>query len=166
MGVKLVIFDCDRTLWDQVDVSGLRPPFRKIDGETVADARGELVRLFPHVREVLEALLARGIVCSVASWNDPEPVGAIFDLLDLRRYFSRPKVEPHLRKERMISALLRELADDGLRLRPEEVLFVDDRRAHLTRVREAIGAIRTLQPGVDFTDLRDILGWVAPGVSG
>ena len=161
MPVRLVIFDCDRTLWDHANVSELAPPFCKVDDETVADATGARVRLFPGVREVLEALRRRGILISAASWNRPEPVFAIFDLLGLREYFTRPKVEFHPYKERMVRALLEELAGDGVRLAPEEVLFVDDRAVHLNRVRRLVGPVRTLRPGADLTDIREVLHHLA-----
>ena len=60
MGIQLVIFDCDRTLWHHEDVSSLQMPFRKVNEETAVDARGIQVRLFSGVRDVLEALRARG----------------------------------------------------------------------------------------------------------
>ncbi|HXF81815.1 MAG TPA: magnesium-dependent phosphatase-1 [bacterium] len=157
MAVKLVIFDCDRTLWDHPNVSELQRPFRRIDATTVADAAGVRVRLRPHAREVLDALRARGILISVASWNRPEPVLEIFEQLDLMPYFTRPKVEFHPYKEKTIRALLDELAADGVRLAPEEVLFVDDRAVHLERVRRFVGPVRTLQPGVTLHDLREVL---------
>lgn len=157
MAIKLVVFDCDNTLWDHHDVSTLRLPFRKIDERTVVDARGEPVHLTPGAREALQALRQRGVLVSIASWNHPEPASAIFDLLDLRKYFTRPKVEFHPLKDRMISTLLTELAADGQAVGPEEVLFVDDRPEQLQRVRDGVGPVQTLQAGIDITDLRQVL---------
>ncbi len=160
MAIRLVIFDCDLTLWDHRNVSGLRLPFRKVDAETVADADGVQVRLFPGVREVLAAIHDHGLIMSVASWNQPEHVFSIFDLLGLSSYFTRPKVEPHPYKERTIAALFQELRADGFPLRPEEVLYVDDRTLHFERVREAVGPVHILQAGVDFTHFTDVLTYL------
>ena len=162
MAIRLVIFDCDRTLWHHEDVSSLDLPFHKVDDETVADARGIPVRLFSGVRDVLEALGRSGVVCSVASGNHPEPVLAVLDLLDLRRFFTHPKVEFHPHKDRMVRALLAELRDEGVDVHPEEILFVDDRARNLDAVRAAIGPIETMQPGVDFTDFREVLRRAVP----
>ena len=160
MAIRLVIFDCDLTLWDHRNVSGLRLPFRKVDAETVADADGVQVRLFPGVREVLAAIHDHGLIMSVASWNQPEHVFSIFDLLGLSSYFTRPKVEPHPYKERTIAALFQELRADGFPLHPEEVLYVDDRTLHFERVRESVGPVHILQPGVDFTQFADVLAYL------
>lgn len=157
MAVRLVIFDCDRTLWDHHDVYSLSLPFRRVDDETVEDASGVQVRLVPGVREVLDALRACGTFISVASWNHPEPVLTIFEALGLAQYFTRPKVEFQPYKEKAIAMLLEELAADGVALRPEEVLFVDDRMLHFNRIRRFVGPVRTLLVGVDVTGLRDVL---------
>lgn len=95
MAVRLVVFDCDRTLWDHHNVSELSLPFRRIDDDAVEDADGMQVRLAPGVRQVMEALRRRGILISVASWNRPEAVFAIFEQLRLTPFFTRPKVEFH-----------------------------------------------------------------------
>ena len=160
MAVRLVIFDCDRTLWDHDDVSTLRPPFRRVEADAVVDSRGERVHLFRGVRDVLETLRQRGLLISIASWNRPEHVFPVFELLDLAAYFTHPKVEFHPQKEKMIGTLLAELAAEGHVLRPDEVLFVDDRRVNLERVRRALGPVRTLQAGVEITDPRAILAYL------
>jgi magnesium-dependent phosphatase-1 len=157
MPIGLVIFDCDNTLWDHDDVSTLQLPFRKVDDDTVADARGEEVHLAPGARKALEALRRRGILLSIASWNHPEPVFAIFELLGLTGFFMHPKVEFHPNKDRMVAALLEELAAEGIPLSPEEVLFIDDRPEQLRRVREGVGPVRILRAGVEITDLREVL---------
>lgn len=157
MAVRLVILDCDRTLWDHGNVSELRPPFCRTDPDTVEDAHGKRVRLLPGARELLDALRTLGILVSIVSWNRPEPVFAILDLLGLRQYFTLPKVEFHPYKDRTISTLLRELGEEGVPLVPEEVLFVDDREANLTHVRRAVGPIHTLHAGTHVRDLREVL---------
>lgn len=161
MAVRLVILDCDRTLWDHHNVSELRLPFSRIDTDTIQDAGGVRVRLQPGARGLLHALRERGVLTSIASWNRPEPVFAIFELLGLSEFFVRPKVEFHPYKERTVTSLLQELASEGVALRPEEVLYVDDRPLHLRRVRAALGPLVTLQAGVDIRDLREILNYVA-----
>lgn len=119
------------------------------------------VRLRPGARELLTGLRARGVLVSVATWNHPEPVFAIFDLLGLTSFFVRPKVEAHPHKDRTIGATLQELAGDGVALQPHEVIFVDDKPMHLAQVRQALGPIQTLQAGVDVTDLRDVLTFIS-----
>jgi magnesium-dependent phosphatase-1 len=161
VATRLVILDCDLTLWDHRNVSELSLPFVRVDDQTVQDAQGVQVRLRPGARELLAGLRDGGVLASVATWNHPEPVFAIFDLLELAKFFVLPKVESHPHKDRTIGAMLQELARDGVALRPDEVIFVDDKPMHLTQVRQALGPIQTLQVGVDVTDLRDVLAHIS-----
>jgi magnesium-dependent phosphatase-1 len=161
--IKLVILDLDRTLWDHHNVTELRAPFSRVDAQTVADADGVPVRLQPGARELLDTLRERGILISIASWNEPAPAFAILETLGLRDYFVHPKVEFHPYKERMVSDLVQELTAEGVRVRPEEILYVDDRALHFKRVRHAVGPVQTLQAGVDIRDLRDVIGYLDGG---
>lgn len=155
--IRLVILDCDRTLWEHEDVFTLQPPFTRIDAYTVHDALGEEVKLAPGARELLEALRRRGILVSICSWNRADLVFAILDLLGLTQYFVHPKVELHPNKDQMIAEMLAELAREGTVLRAEEVLFVDDNPMMLEKVRRGVGPIRTLRAELDVLDLRDVL---------
>lgn len=116
------------------------------------------MRLTPGARELLEQLRSRGTLISICSWNRSEPVFATLDLLELTGFFVRPKVEFHPHKDRMIADLLAELAVEGTVLRPDEVMFVDDNPAMLTRVHDGVDPVRTLRAGVEVQDLRDVLG--------
>ncbi|MGQ0548988.1 MAG: magnesium-dependent phosphatase-1 [Armatimonadota bacterium] len=157
MSVSLVILDLDLTLWDHRNVTGLARPFQSAGEDAVVDQTGVRVNLYPGVRRLLEGLRARQMIIAAASWNEPDAVQEILDLLDLDRYFDHKKVEPHPNKERLVAALLRDLEAAGRSLSPSEVLYVDDRRIHLDAIHAAVGPIRFLQFGVDVQRLDDVL---------
>jgi len=160
MAIKLVVLDCDGTLWDHLDVSSLTPPFRQVAPDSVEDAQGVRVTLFGGTRALLAGLQQRGIVISAASWNHPQPVFQIFHLLDIGRYFRYPQVEFHPDKAAMISRLLQTLAAEGLALQPNEVLYVDDRTLHIEHVRQTVGDVHFLQMGVDIAGPEGVLTYV------
>lgn len=165
MAIRLVVLDCDLTLWDHPNVTALALPLRRAEDDAVEDQAGVRVRLFPGVRRALEGLRARGLIVACASWNEPRPVDEIFALLELGRYFDHRKVEPHPHKDRTIGALLGELRDLGVALAPDQVLYVDDRRLHLDAIRAAVGEIRFLQYGVDIRSLDEVLAYLDGGGS-
>jgi magnesium-dependent phosphatase-1 len=161
--VRLVILDLDLTLWDHRNVTALALPFRRIGDDTVEDERGVRVSLYPGVRRLLDGLRTRGLIIACASWNDPRPVEAIFDLLGLGHYFDHKKVEPHPHKQQTIGALFAELAASGAPLAADQVLYVDDRTLHLQAVRDAVGPIQFLQFGVDIQSLDEVLAYLDRG---
>ena len=67
--VKIVVFDLDSTLWDHIDVSSMKPPFKLLDDNTIIDSIGDKLRLYPCVRKILEKLKNRRYKLSIASWN-------------------------------------------------------------------------------------------------
>jgi len=160
MGVRLVILDLDLTLWDHRNVTGLARPFRRAGADTVVDQAGVRVSLYPGVRSLLDGLRKRKVIIAAASWNELEAVQEIFDLLSLDQYFDHKKVEPHPKKERLVAALFRDLAEEGQTLAPSEVLYVDDRRIHLEAIRAAVGPIRFLQFGVDVRWPDEVLAYL------
>ncbi|MDR7482571.1 MAG: magnesium-dependent phosphatase-1 [Armatimonadota bacterium] len=160
VAVRLVILDCDLTLWNHANVTALRLPFERDGDDAVRDQDGVRVALYPGVRRLLAGLRARKLVVAAASWNRPEPVAQIFALLGLEPYFDLRKVEPHPHKERMVAALVGELAGRGLALRPEEILYVDDRRIHLDAIHASVGPVRFLQMGHDIQRPDEVLGYL------
>src|SRR2546428_10779990 len=110
MAVRLVILDCDRTLWEHEDVLTLQAPFTRVDGQTVQDARGEQVRLAAGARGLLDALRQRGVLIFLFSWDRGGLVFAILHPLGLTPYFFPPKVGVPPPQDRMISPLLSPLA--------------------------------------------------------
>src|SRR3989475_7391566 len=157
MAIRLVILDWDRTLWEHEDVLPPQAPSTRVDVKTVQDAGGDQVRLAAGARQLLDALRQRGILISLCSWNRADLVFAILDLLGVTPYFVHPKVEFHPHKDRMIAALLAELAQEGTVLQPEEVLFVDDNPMMLEKVRQGVGPVHTLRAQLDVLDLNVVL---------
>ncbi len=162
MSIKLVIFDADKTLWDHPDVSLMKPPFQRIDEDTLVDTIGSEIHLYKGVREMLQRLKEQGIVISLASWNAPEPCLEAFEKLDLLKYFTHPKVRPHPEKYKMIKELLEDLRGEGIEIEPNEILYVDDKSKHLSDVRKQIGEVCFLHMWVDVKDHLEILEYV-PG---
>lgn len=161
--VRLVIFDCDLTLWNHEDASELKRPFVLVDENTVRDQAGTLVSLFPQVRDVLAELERRGYLLSVCSWNYPQPVFEMLDLFGLRHYFRHPKVEYHPHKGDMIARMLDEFAADGIALSPDQVVFIDDRTLHTEEILARLPGLHVLQMWVDIKDHNDLLTWLNAG---
>ena len=160
MSIRLIIFDADKTLWDHPDISLTNPPFQRIDEDTLVDKIGSEVHLYKRVREMLKRLKEQGVIISLASWNAPESCLEALQRLDLLKYFRHPKVQPHPEKHRMIKELLENLREEGVKIEPDEILYIDDKSRHLSDVRKQVGEIRFLQMWVDVKDHTEILEYV------
>ncbi|XP_059954192.1 magnesium-dependent phosphatase 1 [Mesoplodon densirostris] len=92
---KLVVFDLDYTLWPFWVDTHVDPPFHKNSDGTVRDRRGQAVRLYPQVPEVLERLQGLGVPVAAASrTGEVEGANQLLELFDLVRYFVHREIYP------------------------------------------------------------------------
>jgi magnesium-dependent phosphatase-1 len=145
MNIKLAVFDADKTLWSHPNVSDLALPLRLINTNMLADANGEEFQLFDGIRELLSKLQAKSILMTIASWNKPEPVREALRLFEIDSFFTIVKAEFHPEKHQMIANTILELADRGIEVRPNEILYIDDRTIHLENIRKKLGPINFIQ---------------------
>ncbi|XP_054304979.1 magnesium-dependent phosphatase 1 isoform X2 [Pongo pygmaeus] len=83
---KLAVFDLDYTLWPFWVDTHVDPPFHKSSDGTVRDRRGQDVRLYPEVPEVLKRLQSLGVPGAAASrTSEIEGANQLLELFDLIR---------------------------------------------------------------------------------
>ncbi len=157
MPVRLVIFDLDGTLWEcTAGVCGrLLPPLALEGPDALIDATGARLRLLPGARALLETLRGQGILLSAASLNDEPVAREALQLLGIEELFSYPQLRSHP-KDLSIRNILHLFAERaGIRLAPQEVLFVDDQSDNVRMARDL--GVRVLQAGRDVKALPEIL---------
>ncbi|XP_025774259.1 magnesium-dependent phosphatase 1 isoform X1 [Herpailurus yagouaroundi] len=92
---KLVVFDLDYTLWPFWVDTHVDPPFHKGSDGAVRDRRGQTVRLYPEVRDVLERLQGLEVPVAAASrTGEIEGANQLLELFDLDRYFVHREIYP------------------------------------------------------------------------
>ena len=154
---RLVLLDGDETLWTcrGADYASLlHPPLRRHGVDTLEDARGATITLRPGARELLTGLQERDVLIALVTHNDEPPVISALDGWDLRDSFVRLSIcwRP---KGGSVRAMLRDLAKDGIEVRPEECLFIDDSSFNINDVSDT-GAACLLMGG-DINDLLEVL---------
>jgi FkbH-like protein len=126
--IKCVIWDLDHTVWH---------------GVLLED---EEVTLRPGVREVLEALDARGILLSIASRNDPDQALARLRAFDLDQFFLYPQIGWGAKSESVRT--IQEQLNIGI----DTLAFVDDQPFERDEVRFACPEVLC----VDAAELSEI----------
>jgi len=138
--MMLVAIDLDGTLWDHLNVSELRPPLRRVGGDSLADSAGVVVTVRRGIREFLGELRGmEGIILSTLSWNNPRIAVEALRTLSLDEYFDYLVVEDHPHKDKMLLKLLKKLSENGVRIPPECIVYLDDRDIHVEDIWRSIG---------------------------
>ncbi|MGQ9781273.1 MAG: magnesium-dependent phosphatase-1 [Nitrososphaeria archaeon] len=153
--IKLVVLDADKTIWSHHDASALVAPFRLMSRDVVQDRHGSTVRLNDGIRRFLNYVKEKGVFLSLASWNEPKNIFDLLSLFDIDRFFVFPIVEPHPNKHMMFQKIIAGLSLKGVKVLPEEILYIDDKDVHLKKIRALVGSVNFLRYGVDVRDWYD-----------
>jgi FkbH-like protein len=115
--VKCVVWDLDNTLWD---------------GTLLED---EAVRLKPQIPHIIKTLDGRGILQSLASKNDPEPVLAKLREYDLEQYFLCPQISWNSKSASIVAIA------DAINIAVDSLAFIDDQEYELEEVRFSLPGV-------------------------
>lgn len=160
MGIRLVILDADMTLWNHPDISSLTLPFKKLDKNSLIDAKGEILKLFDGIRDLLEELKKKNLITSLATWNNPKHIHEAIQLLEIDKLFDFIAVENTPDKHLLMSRILDGLSKRGVQLEPYEILYIDDQPRHLKDVYNKIGRVIFLQMWEDVKEPPEILTYI------
>ena len=153
---KVIFLDLDGTVWDTLDVSSYRPPFRPVNDDVIVDSLGREVRLHEGVREFLSTVRKAGILVYALSWNVHEIAYDALRAFNLTNYFDGLYIEPHPEKDVMMSKALRHLRSLGIDVKPCEIVYVDDRDIHIDQIRRAIGDVYFIRMWVDVKSFKEL----------
>ena len=154
--IKVVVFDADKTLWDHHNVLEFEEPLKLVDANTIEDSKGRVLHLYPEVREVLKELKNKGLILGLATWNTEEKIIKILNMLDLIQYFDIIVARTYPYKFLMLSDIIIEIHKRNIHVKPNEILFLDDRRGHFGNVWLYLGNVKCLEMWKDITRYRDI----------
>lgn len=128
--VRLVIWDLDETFWKGTLTEGA-------------------IEYQQYVHDTVIRLAERGIISSICSKNDKEPVRAILTERGLWEYFIFPSInwEPKGKRIESIVKLMQ--------LRPESCLFIDDNPGNLNEAKHYLPALQIADPAIIPTILQN-----------
>ncbi|EHP68770.1 magnesium-dependent phosphatase-1 [Metallosphaera yellowstonensis MK1] len=155
--IKAVVFDADKTLWDHYNISEFEEPFTVIEGNSLVDAKGRKLKVFQNVRRTLKELRERGIIIGMATWNFSHKTSLVLKALELEQFFDVVVSRDFPYKFLMLGDFILEMRRRGKTIRPEEILFVDDRRVHFGNVWLYLGKVKCLEMWREVNDHLEIL---------
>ena len=139
----VLALDLDGTVWDNEDISRLRPPFRRLGRRRVVDDSGVVVTLNHGVEAVLAAAESAGYVISTLSWNNPEIALEALKAFGIYDRFHYHCIHPLPTKHKCLKELLALIeSETGASLSPGAVVYVDDRSIHAADIASYVGEVR------------------------
>src|SRR5262245_42013073 len=118
--IRLVIWDLDETFWKGTLTEGG-------------------IQFLPQHKDIVIELARRGIMGSICSNNDLEPIRSILIEHVVWDYFIFPSINWEPKGQRLAAQI------EAVQLRPETVLFIDDNPMNL-------GEVQHYVPGLQVAD--------------
>ncbi|MFT5978538.1 MAG: FkbH-like protein [Candidatus Azotimanducaceae bacterium] len=144
---KVLVLDCDGTLWDGVAADD------GIGGLDASDAFPG--RAFQEFQRAAQRLRHRGVLLALCSKNDPETVEAAFEAIDGMVLTSDDIATRRVSWDPKPAAIADLVAELNLGL--DAAVFVDDSPYEVGSVSEQLPTVRCLQVPVDVEELPDLL---------
>lgn len=158
---KLAVFDLDYTLWPFWVDTHVDPPFHKSSDGTVRDRRGQDVRLYPEVPEVLKRLQSLGVPGAAASrTSEIEGANQLLELFDLIRYFVHREIYPGSK----VTHFERLQQKTGIPF--SQMIFFDDERRNIVDVSKLGVTCIHIQNGMNLQTLSQGLETFAKAQTG
>ncbi len=155
VGKWLLLIDLDGTLWDHLDISSLKPPFKKIGEGKIRDIDGVEVTLNRDIVDLVKWARRNGAITSTLSWNIPWKAYKAIETFSIMSIFDYITVMNSDRKDEMIKDLLNKLREMGILIDICRIVYIDDRDIHIKEIYKNIGKIFFLQYGRDFSGFED-----------
>uniref|UniRef100_A0A8I5TUM1 Magnesium-dependent phosphatase 1 n=1 Tax=Pongo abelii TaxID=9601 RepID=A0A8I5TUM1_PONAB len=151
----------DYTLWPFWVDTHVDPPFHKSSDGTVRDRRGQDVRLYPEVPEVLKRLQSLGVPGAAASrTSEIEGANQLLELFDLIRYFVHREIYPGSK----ITHFERLQQKTGIPF--SQMIFFDDERRNIVDVSKLGVTCIHIQNGMNLQTLSQGLQTFAKAQTG
>jgi magnesium-dependent phosphatase-1 len=155
MGYKLYVFDLDETLWcaDLDEICPMQGPF-ELSGKHLASCNTATVRLRQGTRRLMRSIQRSGGICSLACRADEGICTELLDTFGIRDLFFHPRYGLMEKGEAILEVLQEIETKLGLKIRSDEVLFIDDAPAN-TAEAQRVGATALLY-GRDIRNLQEL----------
>ncbi|SMD30482.1 magnesium-dependent phosphatase-1 [Picrophilus oshimae] len=136
----LLAMDLDGTVWDNLNISGVRPPYRRIsDNEiTNGDVR---IKLLDDIIDFMEWCKTNGAIIISLSWNIKENALMALREFNIDRFFDYHATDYTPEKGRRLLEALKYLGDRGIKIDRSRIVYIDDRNIHMDEIKRLVGDI-------------------------
>lgn len=137
----ILFMDLDGTMWDNLDISTVSPPYESVGPGQLQNWEGKRVTVFNDALEFVRWARSKGAITSTLSWNIRKNATEALDKLGIASLFDYDGIEFTPEKDRRILAVLERLREKGIQIPPERIVYIDDRDIHLNDILKNVGNI-------------------------
>ena len=157
----MLALDLDGTLWTHLNVTGMEPPFRASEPWVLVDSRGQVLRLYTYMVDLIRWAKSRGALVASLSWNDTEKALLALKTLGLEGLFDIHAIALTPCKGCLLSSALKKLDSTlGFRIEPHRIVYIDDRDIHLHSINMWVGPVKFIRAHRDCWSLKSCISLI------
>ncbi len=137
----LLAMDLDGTVWDNLNISGVIPPYTKIDDKSIKNSENTVITLLNGSIDFIKWARENGAITTSLSWNRKDYAMEALKQFGISDLFDHNSTDHTPDKDRRLLKLLKELNSKGVSICPARVVYIDDRDLHINDIRKNVGDI-------------------------
>ena len=136
----LLAMDLDGTVWDNLNISGVKPPYKKISNDEITNGDVK-IKLLDDVIEFMEWCKANGAIIISLSWNIKENALMALKEFNIDRFFDYHATDYTPEKGKRLLEILKYLDSIGIKIDKKRIVYIDDRNIHIDEIKKLVGDI-------------------------
>ncbi|EQB73289.1 MAG: hypothetical protein AMDU4_FER2C00084G0021 [Ferroplasma sp. Type II] len=137
----ILAMDLDGTVWDHLNISGVNPPYTRLDPMRIRNSDNVTVTIFPEAIDFIKWARENGAITTTLSWNRKDYAQEALETFGICSLFDYNSTDHTPDKDQRLLNLMLMLKEQGIEIPAQRVVYVDDRDLHMDAIRHNIGNI-------------------------
>lgn len=137
----ILAMDLDGTVWDHLNISGVEPPYTRINATSIKNRDNITVTLFEDAVKFIKWARDNGAITTTLSWNRRDYVDEALETFGIAGLFDYSSTDHTPDKDQRLLKLINILDEIGIYIPVDRVVYVDDRDIHMDAIKKNVGDI-------------------------
>ena len=137
----ILAMDLDGTLWNHLNISGVSPPYMRVDDASIKNNDNVIITLYKSALDFMKWAKSNGAIITSLSWNRTDYVNEALSKFGITELFDYHSTDYTPDKDQRLLKLIEKLKLSGIDITPDRIVYVDDRDIHMEAIRKNIGDI-------------------------
>jgi magnesium-dependent phosphatase-1 len=137
----ILAMDLDGTVWDHLNISGVEPPYTRINSRQIKNPDNTIITIFECAVDFIKWAHENGAITTTLSWNRKDYAQEALQAFGICGLFDYNSTDHTPDKDQRLLQLINSLKEQGIYVPVNRVVYVDDRDLHMDAIRKNIGDI-------------------------
>jgi magnesium-dependent phosphatase-1 len=156
----ILAMDLDGTVWDHLNISGVEPPYTRVNASSIKNRDNVVITLFNEAITFIKWARSNGAIITTLSWNRRDYVEEALETFGISELFDYNSTDHTPDKDQRLLKLIKTLNGNGVHIPVDRVVYVDDRDIHMEEIKKNVGSIVFINIWKSAKNYRDAMAIV------